>query len=196
MFNNTSVAFLIRWAYDLDQDQLIGSTRELESIPYDIVAKMPDPASNQGKAMMQALLAERFHLQVHRETRELSSYALVLDSRGAKLKYVDAATPPDPDPFKMTERGRLFGTRVNGNMLAKVLASELSRPVKDETGVDRFFDFVLEWTPDLDSAEEVQGTRPSIFTALREQMGLRLESRKSPVQVIVIDGVHPEPSDN
>jgi uncharacterized protein (TIGR03435 family) len=105
----------------------------------------------------------------------------------------------------MTDRGRLTGSQVSAAMLANVLSNQLGRPVQDETGLKGVFDFKLEWEPDADaSSANVDGTSestvaragPSIFTAIREQLGLRLEPRKGPVEVIVIDHIESTPTEN
>jgi uncharacterized protein (TIGR03435 family) len=105
----------------------------------------------------------------------------------------------------MTDRGRLTGSQVSAAMLANVLSNQLGRAVQDETGLKGVFDFKLEWEPDadtrstnVDDASESTGARsgPSIFTAIREQLGLRLEQRKGPVEVIVIDHIASTPTAN
>jgi len=201
--SNLSLPFLIRWAYDLDEDRLIGVPKGLDTAKFDIVAKIPqDEKLIRGtlQLMMQNLLADRFHLTVHSETRELSSYALMTDNAGPKVHFVDASQPVGMNPFNITDRGRLVGTRVTAEMLAKVLADQLKRPVHDLTGISMPFDFVLEWMPDtITDQDEVVGAssaRATIFTALREELGFRLNSRKSAVEVIVIDHVEKVPSDN
>jgi uncharacterized protein (TIGR03435 family) len=204
--SRTSIAFLIRWAYDLDEGRLIGATRSLESTLFDIVAKIPsgELVPGQLRLMMQSLLNERFNLRVHKETRELSSYALAVNKDGPKLHFVDLGEGFGQNPFKMTDRGRLAGTKVTAEMLAKVLSGQIGHPVEDATGLSRPFDFVLEWNPDTTDLSEA-GTqpassdvlnRPSIFTAVREQLGLRLVTRKSAVEVIVIDSVSSVPTEN
>ena len=109
--SNTSIAFLIRWVYDLDERRLVGTTNNLESIRYDIVGKVPagELAPGQLQLMMQSLLADRFKLRVHKEMRELSAYALVVDKDGPKLHFVDLEDGIGQNPFKMTDRGRLGG---------------------------------------------------------------------------------------
>jgi uncharacterized protein (TIGR03435 family) len=152
------------------------------------------------RLMMQNLLADRFKLRVHREMRELRSYALVTDKNGPKVRFVDPTRPVGMNPFNMTARGRIVGTRVTAEMLAKVLADQLKRPVEDLTAITMPFDFTLEWMPDsvADQSETVAANsiRASIFTALREQLGFTLNSRQSAVEVIVIDHVESVPTEN
>jgi len=191
---SASLPFLIRWAYDLDQDRLFGIPKGLDSATFDIIAKIPDGALAPGdlQRMMRSLLAERFKLRVHTETRELSSYALVTESGGSKVRFVETGEGIRQNPFNMTDRGRLVGTKVMPAMLAKVLAEQIGRPVVDQTEIKMPFDFVLEWNP-IEQGDQFQ-SRPSIFTAVREQLGFRLNARKSAVEVIVIDAVERMPT--
>jgi uncharacterized protein (TIGR03435 family) len=199
--SNTSVAFLIRWAYNLDERRLIGTTAKLESLHYDIVAKMPagELHSGQLERMMQALLAERFQLRVHKEMKDLSTYTLAVDKDAPKLSFVELGDGFGQSPFKKTGIGRLVGTKVTAEMLAKVLSNEIGRPIEDTTGIKQPFDFVLEWAPDVDEAHPLPpmvAKRASLFTAIREQLGLRLVSHKSTVEVVKIDSVSEIPTEN
>jgi uncharacterized protein (TIGR03435 family) len=140
---------------------------------------------HQADLMMQALLADRFKLAVHRETREQPVYDLVVARDGAKLKSSSAAR----FSVKMGA-GHLEFQHVSIAVFAPYLYFRegyaqhvLDRPVTDKTGLDGFYDLNLEWAPDPGAT----ASGPSIFTALREQAGLRLEPRKSPVELLVID---------
>jgi len=192
---NTSLTWLIKWAYDLDDDRLIGSPKGADGARFDITAKAPEdvPAPGRLQLMMRSLLADRFHLIVHQETRRLTTYALALQG-APQFKLTPAVGTPDANPFRMNAPGFLAGTQVTTAMLAKVLANQLGRPVEDATGLSGVFDFTLEWAPD--SASVPDPSRPSLFTALREQLGLRLDPRQSDVDVIVIDRVELNPTPN
>jgi len=205
---STSLQFLITWAYDIRDDRLFGKPGWLDSVRYDIVAKAsPDhPEHGWLREMMQTLLATRFNLVIHRETRQLTMYALVVGKGGAKVQLLDASNGGGQNPFEMTDRGYLSGTKVSAAMLANVLSNQLGRSVQDQTGLQGVFDFTLAWDPDTDAAStDLDGgpapsadvrTRPSIFTAIQEQLGLRLEPRKGPVDVIVIDHIDRTPTEN
>ena len=188
---------LIGWAFNLDDGRLLDVPGGLGSARFDVVAKAPvdDPAPGQMQLMMRTLLAERFKLVVHTETRELISYRLAVDTGGTKLRLSNAVDPPDPNPFTMRAAGHLAGTRVTSAMLAKVISSQLGRPVDDETGLAGVFDFVLQWSPDVADPSTDQAPA-SLFTALREQLGLRLVARRMPVDVVVIDRVDSQPAEN
>jgi uncharacterized protein (TIGR03435 family) len=200
---NTSLAFLVRWAYKLDENSLAGVTGNMDSVHYDIKAKLPEgelPAG-QLELMMQSLLAERFKLRVHKEMKELTAYQLAVDKDQTKLHFVDMGEGIGPNPFQMTDRGRLVGKKVTADMLAKVLSGRIGRPVEDITGIKEPFDFVLEWAPDsIPSESEMQSAmyakRASIFTAIKEQLGLKLVSRKRMVETVKIDSASDGPTEN
>jgi uncharacterized protein (TIGR03435 family) len=198
--SNTSLRMLITWAYDLGDDRLVGAPEWLDSQRFDISAtvpaKAPDetPVSEPLKVMMQSLLAERFGLVSHHETRVLPIYSLAVDTNGPRLQLRDAANDLGRNTFSMPGSGRLVGTKVTTGMLAKVLSEQLRRSVEDATGLTGIFDFTLEWAPETDAANA--SGRPSIFTAVREQLGLRLEPRTGPVTVLVIDGIERMPTAN
>jgi uncharacterized protein (TIGR03435 family) len=193
---NTSLTMLINWAFSLDDGRLFGAPKGADSARFDVVAKMPENIAGRGQVqlMMRALLAERFKLAVHRETRELTSYALVTDEGGPKIKVFAQTELPDANPFRMSAAGMMTGTRVTTDMLATVLSSQLGRPVENRTGITGAFDFTLNWRPDERSA--VDDDRASLSTAIREQLGLRLLAQKAAVDVIVIDHVETTPIDN
>lgn len=195
--SNTPVPMLIAWAYGVDDGRLFGVPKGLDA-SFDVVAKAAEaePAAGQMQLMMRALLAERFKLVVHQETRELTAYELVSDAGGPKVRVVESSTPPDPNPFSMSAAGRLTGTRVTTDMLAKVLSNQLGRPVKNATGFARPFDFTLQWTPETATTAIDDPQRPSLLTAVREQLGFRLVAKKTPVDVIVIDHVESTPTAN
>ena len=193
---NTPLPTLIAWAYGVDDGRLFGVPRGLDGTGFDVVAKAhePEPAPGQMPLMMRALLAERFNLVVHHETRELTAYSLITDAGGPKVHAVDAPDRPDSNPFTMSGAGRLTGTRVTADMLAKVLSNQLGRPVQNDTGFAKSFDFTLLWSPDNAPIDDPQ--RPSLLTALREQLGFRLLAKKTPVDVIVVDRVDSNPTAN
>jgi uncharacterized protein (TIGR03435 family) len=140
-------------------------------------------------------LAERFQLKLHRETKEVPMYALVAGKGGSKLKEVEfghSSTSAGP--------GHVTAQKIPMAKLADFLSGQLGSPVTDMTGMKGFFDFTLEWTPDARPSEVGGATDSvpgaSIFTALQEQLGLKLESRKGPVEMLVIDHVEKIPTGN
>lgn len=192
--SNTPLSMLVPWAFQVDDSRVIGIPRGAASARFDIVAQAPAGQLARGQVylMVQRLLAGRFGLTVHRETRTLTSYVLVTDDAGLKLKLLPSE-PAGASPFQMNATGVLTGTRVTADMLATVLASQLRRPVANKTGLTGVFDFTLQWQPEGQSADS---TRPSLTTALREQLGLRLVSQSAPVEVIVVDRIEMMPTGN
>lgn len=188
--NNVTLRLCLTWAYRITDAQVVGPDW-LTSERFDIVAK-----TESGKPrpeMLKAVLEERFKLAVHRETRELTEYALVVAKNGPKLKKVD---PGSGD--RTSSRGYLSAKRTSMGGLANFLAGpnvRLGRPVVDKTGLDGVFDFELNWAPES-SAEKNADAGPSIFAALQEQLGLRLEAQKGPVEVLVVDHVEKVPTEN
>ena len=210
---STSLEWLITWAYDVYGDHICGKPQWLDAERYDIVANGPQESETAVRPpgqisplqqMMQALLAERFKLAVHRETRELPIYALVVAKSGLKVRLTEAPDIMGQNPFSMPGRGRLIGAGVSAEMLAKVLSHQVGRSVQDQTGLQGVFDFKLEWEPDPPTGGA--GSAPpalvdlragrSLFSAIQEQLGLKLEARKGPVEVLVIDHIERTPTEN
>jgi uncharacterized protein (TIGR03435 family) len=207
---------LIKEAYGIEDDQISGAPKWVGSQTYDIEAKVDgaDAATldkltdDQFKLMFQSFLRDRFQLKVHRETKELPVLALVVAKGGPKLQqakpgdtYPDGLKGPDGKPaghagMMMWGRGRLTGQGIPIGNLVPPLTQELGRIVQDKTGLTGKYDIELRWTtddaaPDSRSASDSPG--PSIFTAMQEQLGLKLESQKAPVEVLLIDHVEQPP---
>jgi uncharacterized protein (TIGR03435 family) len=184
---NAPLAFLVSWAFNLDDGRLLGAPSGADSARFDIVAKAPteSPAPGQLQLMLRTLLVERFGPLTHPERRDRTAYVLVTDRDNLKIGLTTPPEAPDSNPFSMTEAGVLRGRRVTMDMLAKALSSQLKAPVENGTKIAGSFDFALVWQP----AEAPNGdlSRPSLFTALREQLGLRLDVRRTQVEVMVID---------
>ena len=217
---NVSVKALIRYAYDLETDDLIsGLPGWAGSSNLDVEAKVSaedvaalkrlsdDDSTAERRLMMQALLADRFALNVHHEKKELPTYALVVMKSGLKLKPADPNNTYDNGLKRPGGAARGAGSVDTNNTdltaqavplssLATFLAQKLSRPVDDKTGLTANYDFTLKWSPD-EVAQDSQNanTPPSIYTALQEQLGLKLESTKGPVDTIVVDHIDP-PTEN
>jgi uncharacterized protein (TIGR03435 family) len=153
--------------------------------------KLPDEErQKQAHLMLQAVLADRFKLRIHHETREGPIYELIVARSGFKLKEALASKRP-PGSTCSHDHIQLRNTPISS--LAYCLSAPLGRNVVDKTGITGNYEFELKWTPD-----ELQGAPdagPSLFTALEEQLGLKLVSAKGPVDVIVIDHIE-RPSEN
>jgi len=205
---NISVMSLIHWAYDMPETRILhapgwaGTTnfnidattdpsvdRQLKSLPSEV-------GRERKQEMVQALLADRFQLALHTETRQLPIYILVVAKGGAKL-----GTAQQTGSSVSTGNGRIEVQMANSvAVLAEELSKVVGRDVIDETGIAGRYDLKLQWTPDVfadptanPSASPDSG--PSIFTALEEQLGLKLKPANGPVRVLVIDHIE-MPSEN
>ena len=193
---NEPVKLLIRVAFQLQNAQITGGPAWLDSDRYDLEAKTgrkekPGPAEM--APLVQNFLADRLHLEVHREMRELTVSALVSEKNQKgkpKLKKSEAeqaAMNTHGGPGK----SQLVGVAVSMEALALYVGNRLGRIVVNQTGLADTYDFTLEWSPD----EAADSPAPSLVTAVREQLGLKLESQKSSVEVLVIDNIQ-RPSEN
>ena len=195
--SNTPLTFLINWAFSLDDGRLVGAPKGADSTRFDIVAKAAaeNPGPGQLQMMMRALLAERFGLVVHTEKRNRNAYTLLVAQGALKLTLVNPPETADSNPFSMTTPGVLRGRHVTADMLAKALSSQLGEPVENMTRLTGSFDFTLQWRADAADVPD-DGTRASLFTAIQEQLGLRLDARRVAVDVIVIDRLTLTPTPN
>lgn len=201
---------LIEFAYDVQDFQISGGPRWFRTDRYDILAKpeRPEESTDFHKATdaqrrqlserlrerTRALLAERFQLSIHRETEERPAYQLVLSKNGHKLQESTEGNGISRN------WGQITGDGVAIEMLAKVLSMTLARPVLDQTGLKGKYKFKLEYTEERGGpigkgapdeipadANPPDPSGPSIFSAIQQQLGLKLESQKGPVEIIVID---------
>jgi uncharacterized protein (TIGR03435 family) len=197
---NLSLKDLIQFAYALPKSQILGGPPWLDSTMFDIVAKsdpsidaelqaLPsDQARRRRQLMVQALLGDRCKLAAHQETRELPVYALVVAKGGPKFK------PSETNGTTInTGRSRLHiaGSDDTIAILARELAQVLGRVVLNDTGISGRYDLTLQWTPDdvLTNGAPDPNLPPGIFTAIQEQLGLKLDSTKGPVPVLVLEHV-------
>jgi uncharacterized protein (TIGR03435 family) len=192
---------LIRTAYDVQDYQISGAPSWLGSQFYDIAAKAPGddpPTQDELRQMFQKLLADRFRLKVHHETKEVPVYALVVGKGGPLMKE---SAPDAQYSFMIPGRGQWKVSRLNMTRLARDLTREVGRTVLDLTGLTENYDFTLEWTPDQASLPGPDGAAvpdsggPSVFTAIQQQLGLKLESRRHLIEMLIIDQVE-KPSAN
>jgi uncharacterized protein (TIGR03435 family) len=208
---NTTLSDLITMAYNLHPRQVTGGPAWLESDKYDITGRpeIPgQPNTTQLKIMIQKLLADRFQLKFHTEKKELGVYAITVGKTGSKL--TKSASDPNGLPglfFGRGTPGMTFNVR-NATIaeVASVLQGNvLDKPVVDQTGLSEKYDFLLKFTPDPGQMTGLGGppppaadnldAPPDIITAVQQQLGLKVENTKAPVDVIVIDRVE-KPSEN
>jgi uncharacterized protein (TIGR03435 family) len=205
---NTTLADLIKDAYGIQDKQIVGAPEWVFSDKYDL-AGQPDipgqPNQEQLRIMIKKLLADRFQLKFHKDQKEMAAYVLTVAKGGPKMKKSEA----DPN----AGGGRFFRdlgvlTFTNSNMVDfcdLMQAAVLDRPVVDHTNLPGKWDFLLKWTPDesqfggmgikIPPPTDSPDAPPPLFTALQEQIGLRLDAEKAQVPVLIIDHVE-KPSDN
>ncbi|HEY4087436.1 MAG TPA: TIGR03435 family protein [Bryobacteraceae bacterium] len=191
---NMTLRGMIGDAYAVPGSLVIGGPPWIRQAGYDVLAKADQPlAERELYAMLPTLLADRFQLKVHRESRTVSGYALMVAKGGILAKV------SDPARHSSSNGGTGFiDSAGNGwGALAKRLTVLLGRPVVDKTGDARHFEFHLRWTPDevLAGGASPNPEAPSLVTAIREQLGLKVEAKKVQVSVIVVDHAEP-PSAN
>lgn len=189
---NVTLQDCIREAYGITDAQIDGE-KWLRPDRYDIVAKIPSGAApEQRPAMLQALLADRFQLAVHHGTKQMPVYVLVVAKNGPKIQAVE----PDHAGGIDSSRGYMNAKGITMSRFALFLSSaraKLEHTVVDRTGLNGIFTFELRWTPD--DKQDAGAAEPSLFTALQEQLGLKLETAKTPVEIMIIDHAE-KPSEN
>ena len=206
------VRLMIKLMYKITDSQIVGGPKWMDTDLWDIQAKADRKYTlDELHIMFQTMLADRFKLQFHKEKKEIPAYVLSVDKSGSKLKVNDG-----PDTFEIPIRGtgermavgpngflqKVLGVRAPMIYFTWFLSQRLNDlPVVDQTGLDGFYDFTLEWLQELPAgmAERLGAappaasgadngpTGPTLAVALREQLGLKLEKRKAPADVFVID---------
>ncbi len=204
---NYTLELLIAAAYELNSHMILSVPSWAESAHFDIVARTPGevrPTREEQMQMLRSLLADRFKLTFHRQQEVMSIYELGVDKGGPKIKpSVEAADAAPavistvfPDHITMPARNASIGDFVS--VLQRAI---LDRPVVDKTGLTGRFDFDLTWAPDASQfggevpVAPADASSPPFFTAIREQLGLRLEATRGPVEVLVVDDAE-RPSPN
>jgi uncharacterized protein (TIGR03435 family) len=187
-YTKVPLTSIIRRAYGVEAAQISGPTW-LDSEAYDVTAKLPaDTPLPRLQSMLQALLAERFKLAVHRQKKTFAAYALVVAKGGPKLRLSESgglSYNPTRD-----NAGRHLNGKITMPILANNLSSWLGRPVSDRTGLKGLFDISLDFSTDDNAAA------PALPTALPEQLGLKLKPGKAVLDVIVIDHAEKVPTEN
>ena len=247
-WTNVSLKDILRQAYEVKEYQISGPDW-MGSARFDLSAKLPEGAPrSKVPEMLQSLLAERFKVTVHKETKELPMYGLVVSKGGVKMKEseIDPNAPPPgsgpgpggPGPeggvrfnrdgkpvFVGNPRGPMMMMNSTGHLSAKMmnmaglvnfLARQVDRPVIDETGLTKSYDFDLDFVPEnmqgmmghmppppgggeggpTSSANNSENNGVSIFNAVQSQLGLKLEAKKGSVELIVVDHVEKTPTEN
>lgn len=191
-YANVSLPDMIGRGFALQRYQ-IGGPEWLNDVRFDIAAKFaPGTTSEQFQQMLQSLLADRFHLKFHRETRELPVYALVVAKGGPKLKPADASgnTSSNSNGNRVHLAATITLTR-----FAEYLSQHANRPVLDQTGLPGPYEITLDYAENSLAANS-DSTVPSLFTAVQEQLGLRLEPERAPIEFFVVDSAEKIPTEN
>jgi uncharacterized protein (TIGR03435 family) len=193
-------------AWDLKPYQIEGLSGWMKSTTFDLTAKVSGEnvaaynklSTAQRRQMLQNLLTDRFQLKTHLETKTLPIYDLVIDKSGSKLTPTTVLTPPSEEeakahPEKYKGSGMTMGpglyeaTAVSVRQLASQLSNAVSKPVNDTTGLTGSYDINLHYRPDDEPSTGDKADLPSIFSAVQEQLGLKLVPAKGPVETLVVD---------
>lgn len=202
---NISLYSLVQAAYDIEmEDQISGLPRWAKSETYDIVAKADAQTVERWKhlsekqqwaeeePMIRSILEERCQFKAHEETRELPVYDLVIAKGGLKIKEAAA----DKNSTETMYSGRMVAKGMQVDAIVTGFTNSVGRPIVDKTGLgEKKFDFELRWTPDGQQAADNSADAPQLFTALEEQLGLKLVPAKGPVPVVVVEHME-RPSPN
>ena len=210
-FTRTTLDEIIATAYSVPRSEverlIVGGPSWLREDHFDIETRADKPRPRADlERMLQTLLAERFGLRAHRETRQVDGFALQTVDRQHRLRVAESSTPT----VMRTSEGTLNATAVPMERLARFLSDGLAKPVIDQTELTDRFTFALTWTPaegemflatrfllatGSPATPAPAGSGPSLFTALQEQLGLRLQPQKVAVAVLVVDAAnHPTPN--
>lgn len=210
--DNVRVDMLMENAFNIRRDQILGLPHWATVNHYDITAKVVDMTPDQRKglnreqrqAMLQKLLSERFHVKAHVETRTLPLLELVIAKDGIKFpefkQPAESDADPKPEPGKFDPRrggsmsvnnNELTGTGITMGSLVTFLAGQTHMPVMDKTGLTGKYNVHLKWQREEEGPQSGlhDDTLPTIYSALTEQLGLKLESGKGPVDVLVVDHI-------
>lgn len=190
-FRNITLGLLVTEAYKADTYQIEGGPDWLNQQEYDVVAKAEGDRAlteDEMRPLLRSLLQQRFHLAAHWEDKTVPGYALVVSKGGPKLQ------PPQPGEHahaQILPNGiQAYGYSLDS--LARILHSPTGRPVVNKTGIAGDYDIQLDYAPPNDPTS----TLPNLFTALQEQLGLKLVPQKVPTQILIIDHVDKTPTEN
>jgi uncharacterized protein (TIGR03435 family) len=200
---NMTAKLMTQLAWHVQSFQVSGGEGWFDSQGFDFEATTDRPVTwGQMKLMFQSLLQDRFKLAFHRQTKDALIYALVSGKNGVRMKLSPDQTPwtgdhpnePGTTGANMDIRsGSLTGDSIPMAMFVDFLTGQVGRPVVNETGLRGRYAIDLRWSPD--AAEQTDPASASLFTAIQEQLGLKLESTKGPMEMLVIDHVE-KPSEN
>ena len=199
---HATIAWLVRTAYHVEPFQVTGLPPWANSERYDVAAKAADPNAtlDQMRQMLQTLLTERFRMSSHRELKPQPIFALVVAKNGPRLAKAKTDTCTDSTMarpcggFRIANRSSMWGDTVTVKQLAEELTYMMQRKVLDKTGIQGLYDIKVDWTPEHFGPEPGAEVKPdeanaTLFTSIQEQLGLKLQSEKAPVETIVVERV-------
>lgn len=216
-YQSATLLDLIATAYEVEYFQ-VSSKAPLDRRHFDLVAKLPEGSTrSQFHVMLQNLLAERFHLKLHQQSRDFPAYALVIAKTGSKLRESDGAAPASIDGFPDMPAGRpalasintmsggfaivrMRGQKAVLTSVVRMLRMPDERPVVDKTGLTGKYDFTLEFSKELAGAARTGDvpapSAPNVFVAVEQQLGLQLIPGKLPFDFLVIESFDKLPTEN
>lgn len=179
-------------AYDL-KSYALEAPDWLASRNFDVNAKASGKVTDgELRQMLQALLKDRFQLKAHPAQKDLRAYGLLATKSGLKLSPIRDSGVFGVDVSRFPDRTRIVCRHCTMDRVAEVLADQVGVPVVDQSGIPEEYSFTLEWSP----SQNANDNGPSIFTALNEQLGMRLELRKMPISILVVDSILRTPGEN
>jgi uncharacterized protein (TIGR03435 family) len=193
--SNVTLRRMIVGAYDVTDQQLVDAPSWVNQERWDLEAQAEGLPANVTPEMMfpllRKLLEDRFHLKVRREMREMPVYQLLVDRGGPKLKLTTTEGLDGANTSAGPKGIKVDAVRLGMQRFSQMMSSRVGRAVVDRTGLSGRYDFTLEWVPEMAATATGDGAPagPSVFTALRETLGLRLESGRDMVEVLVVESV-------
>lgn len=204
---NMSLKSCVSWAYNV-KDYQVSGPGWIEEQRYSILAKASNPVKqDELRALLRNLLAERFHLVQHRETRELSVYVLTVAKEGIKIKASQGEGESSFRPVKGNNKLAIEAGHTSMAQFAELLSSPMQRPVVDETGLTGAYDFTVDVSKYMNMEQgprregeghgiDASSVESAIMMAIQEQLGLKLESKRRPAEMIVVDRAEKVPTEN
>jgi uncharacterized protein (TIGR03435 family) len=191
---NVTLKRCIMGAYGVGPNEIIGGPDWLDSDRFEITAKSEESVGVAVlNTMLQALLADRFKLVLHHETKAIDAYIIELRNEAPKLEKGDGK-----GATTQNGRGNIVATNATMDRFAEILSRQMDRPIVNHTALEGVFNITLKWTPAATTATKPDNAAPdgpSIFTAIQEQLGLRLRAQKVPLEVLVVDHAE-KPAEN
>ncbi|MEO8369473.1 MAG: TIGR03435 family protein [Candidatus Solibacter sp.] len=199
--SNVTLAECLRFAYDITSDDLVAGPEWIKNkyVRFDITGKT-DPSKSRAEAllMLRTLLEDRFELKLRKEPRTLSYFALTAPEGAGRLKAIEA---PPSEQKTLLRPGHIAHNNITMLMLATLIARFTRMPVVDQTNLPGLYDLTLDWARDTsmplpNAAPSDAPDGPSISEAVQKQLGLKLEKRKGPIDVLVVDSARQVPKEN